>query len=254
MQTIFLSPHFDDVALSCGGLVWQKIQAGEQVSIWTILAGNPPPGPLSEFAQKLHTRWQTGGQAVSQRQEEDISSCGILGADYRHFSVPECIYRFTETQPLSGVKPATGRQHLYTEDTYLGPIHPEDEALIKMLVEKLQNEIPDQSLIISPLAIGGHVDHRLVRAVAERTNRQILYYADYPYCIKEPHKLEELENRGWKKITYQLPDEGLLTWQKAVAAHNSQISTFWEDLNSMAEAIKAYSQQIGGSILWSKAS
>lgn len=83
MQTIYLSPHLDDVALSCGGLVWQEAQAGEQVAIWTICAGGIPPGPLSDFAKKLHKRWQTGRNAVKHRRQEDIASCSILDAGFR---------------------------------------------------------------------------------------------------------------------------------------------------------------------------
>jgi LmbE family N-acetylglucosaminyl deacetylase len=244
MQTICLSPHFDDVALSCGGLVWQKAQAGEQVSIWTICAGEIPPGPLSDFAAKLHDRWQTGRQAVEQRRQEDIASCHILGAEPIHLTIPDCIYRYREGESPSG------RQHLYSEETFLGPIHPAEEELIERLAKKLSKEVPDQSLLISPLAIGGHVDHRLARKAAEQSGRELLYYADYPYCLKEPHGLDELEKAGWSKMVYKLPPSSLQAWQQGIAAHPSQISTFWDDLADMSKAIEAYYQQSGGCILW----
>jgi len=53
MNWIYISPHLDDVAFSSGGLVWEQSNAGEQVGIWTIFAGDPPVGPLSDFAEKL---------------------------------------------------------------------------------------------------------------------------------------------------------------------------------------------------------
>jgi hypothetical protein len=65
MEWIYLSPHFDDVAFSCGGLVWEQTELGDEVSIWTICAGEPPPGPVSKYAQSLHDRWKTGPSAVS---------------------------------------------------------------------------------------------------------------------------------------------------------------------------------------------
>ena len=48
---IYLSPHFDDAVLSCGWLIWQQAQAGQRVEIWTVCAGEIPPGPLTPFAQ-----------------------------------------------------------------------------------------------------------------------------------------------------------------------------------------------------------
>ncbi len=250
MQTIYLSAHLDDVALSCGGLVWQDVQAGEQVNIWTICAGNIPPGPLSDFALKLHKRWQTGRKAVKHRRQEDIASCGILGAGYRHFSIPDCIYRFTETEPEPGKQAAPNRIHLYDEDTFLGPIHPAEEQLIDKLVKKLNKALPDQVRLISPLAIGGHVDHRLVRKVAEKSGRELLYFADYPYCVKEKQSLNDLEEAGWAKQVHPISSEALHAWQESIAAHASQISTFWSDLDEMAEAIEDFHQHFGGGVLW----
>jgi hypothetical protein len=69
---IYLSPHLDDVTLSCGGLVWEQVQAGEQVEIWTICAGDPPPGALSPYAEELHHRWGYGIEAIAERRIEDI--------------------------------------------------------------------------------------------------------------------------------------------------------------------------------------
>jgi len=38
---IFLSTHFDDVALSAGGMVWELTAGVTGVEIWTIAAGEP---------------------------------------------------------------------------------------------------------------------------------------------------------------------------------------------------------------------
>ena len=93
MSIIYLSPHLDDVALSCGGLIWEQTQSGDSVEIWTICAGDPPQDRLSPFAEELHQRWRVGHNAVDIRREEDIHSCRLLGAKYRHFEVPDAIYR-----------------------------------------------------------------------------------------------------------------------------------------------------------------
>jgi LmbE family N-acetylglucosaminyl deacetylase len=73
MDWIYLSPHLDDVVLSCGGLVWEQARQGERVEIWTICAGDPPPIPLSSFAASLHERWQTNNKRQSSAAEDKLA-------------------------------------------------------------------------------------------------------------------------------------------------------------------------------------
>ena len=93
MNRIYLSPHFDDVAFSCGGLIWEQIRSGENVSIWTICSGEPPAEPISRYAESLHERWETGPDAVAVRRVEDINSNRLMGASSLNFSIPDAIYR-----------------------------------------------------------------------------------------------------------------------------------------------------------------
>ena len=80
---VFLSPHFDDVVLSAGGLVWELAQSRERVEVWTICAGDPPSGkPLSDYAQMLHMFWELGEQGVPYaRSLEDAACCAVLGGN-----------------------------------------------------------------------------------------------------------------------------------------------------------------------------
>jgi len=39
MRWIYLSPHFDDAVLSCGGLIFDQTCGGTAVEIWTVFAG-----------------------------------------------------------------------------------------------------------------------------------------------------------------------------------------------------------------------
>jgi LmbE family N-acetylglucosaminyl deacetylase len=234
MEWIYLSPHFDDVALSVGGLLWEQSRTGERVSVWTICGGEPPSGDYSPFAASLHTRWQTGAEAIQARRVEDIKACQRLGARYMHFDIPDCIYRRS---------PKTG-DHLYASEEALWiPVHPDEEELIGQLAEQMQSKIPPGANIVCPLTLGDHVDHRLTRAAAERLGTPLWFYADYPYLL-EADNLKALEKR--QSMITSISPQGLLAWQEAVATHGSQISTFWENLDEMRAAIKAYSQKMGG--------
>ncbi len=238
---VYLSPHFDDVALSCGGLVWEQAQAGRRIQVWTICGGEPPARPYSNFAASLHSRWQTGEQAVRRRKEEDIRSCRSMEAAYRHFPLADCIYR-----PADESIP-----HYYdSEEAIFGEIHPAEEELVISLGELLRKETAAGVQVVCPLKLGGHVDHRLTRAACERSGVKVLYYADYPYVLTEGPFLEQLQRKGWERLVFPLSEAGMAAWYEAVAAHASQISTFWPDLESMRRDIRAYGDQEKGAVLW----
>lgn len=240
MEWIFLSPHLDDVALSCGGLVWELAHSGDSVAVWTIFAGDPPPGSLSPYAGSLHTRWAMEVDAVATRREEDGRSCQILGASPRYFSFLDAIYRRS---------PADGNA-LYTSDEALfGELNPMEADLIESLRLDLSALLPLEAELCCPLTIGGHVDHRLVRMAAERLDRRLWYYADFPYVVISANELSEF-TREMSPRLFPVSKEGLAAWEASVAAHASQISTFWQDEAEMRTALKRYCSQEGGVRLW----
>ena len=237
MHWIYLSPHLDDAALSAGGLIWEQSQAGESVSIWTLFAGDPAPGALSPFAESLHTRWGVGREAIAARRAEDHRACRILGARPYHFAIPDCIYRTSDQT----------HRHLYaSEESLFGEVHPDEKILIQKIGQMLGDKIPPDVQVVCPFALGGHVDHRLTRAAAQRLDRPLAYYADYPYL---------LENPGWdpgqfSSTLHPVSAEGVAAWQNAVAEHHSQISTFWQNTDEMRVEIQAYAREMGGVKLW----
>jgi LmbE family N-acetylglucosaminyl deacetylase len=240
---IYLSPHFDDVALSCGGLIWEQIRTGEEVSIWTICGGEPPPGEISPFAQSLHSRWEANQNAPEQRKLEDIHSCLRLGAKYRHFTLPDCIYR---RDPLSG-------EFMYpSEQSLNGPLHPGDGKVARDLYEKIRRNIPRNLTLVSPLALGNHVDHQLTRMASEMLKQNCSYYADFPYVLRSQSPVEQLRREGWRSQIYPISDEGLIAWQDSISTHSSQISTFWRNEAEMRQAVGEYLFKNGGIGLWNR--
>ncbi|MCI5130982.1 MAG: hypothetical protein D3904_05525 [Candidatus Electrothrix sp. EH2] len=53
---IYLSPHYDDAALSCGGSIHKQATQQEPVAVIIIFAGTPalPNSALSKPAQAVH--------------------------------------------------------------------------------------------------------------------------------------------------------------------------------------------------------
>jgi len=243
MTWVYLSPHFDDVALSCGGLVWEQAQSGVLVSIWTVCAGELPPGKLSPFAQQLHARWGAGQNAPGVRRREDVNSCRRLGASYQYFTIPDCIYR---------CHPQTGEFMYASEKSLNGSLHPGDASIVHDLRKELQRTLTPDTTVVCPLALGAHVDHQLTRQAVEEMKWKLCYYADFPYALGGNTLVEQMDGAGWDCQTFPISPEGLTAWQDSISAHSSQISTFWSSELEMRRAVSDYLQAYGGVRLWSK--
>jgi LmbE family N-acetylglucosaminyl deacetylase len=237
---IYLSPHLDDAALSCGGLIWEQAQSGLGVSIWNICAGFIPSRPLSPFAQELHARWQTGPEAVHARRDEDLLASARLGAKPVYLDIPDCIYRFRSLPD--------GEQPLIQGETDLQDAEPE-ENLVEHLAQVLRETLPPSARVVCPMALGRHVDHRLARAAAERSGLPLFYYADYPYVLRSALVLSQMELGVWKRTPAPVSEPALTAWLEAVANYSSQISTFWSGSEEMKLAVKNYWAG-GGGRLW----
>ncbi|MFN8441670.1 MAG: PIG-L family deacetylase [Caldilineaceae bacterium] len=240
---IYLSPHLDDAALSCGGQIAKQTTAAKSVLIVTITAGDPPSGAESHYIAELHSRWELEQDAVAARRAEDIAACQILGADWLHWDVPDCIYRF---------HPQT-RAPLYQSDPDIfGDVHAAEAGLVQKLAERLRN-LPPAQQIFAPLTLGHHVDHLLTRAAAEAVwGKQLAYYEDYPYAQKEG-ALEAVigkEASSWFAEVVALSEADLQQKINAIAAFKSQLSTFWKGREELERQVIGFAQQRGGEKVW----
>lgn len=241
MNWIFLSPHLDDVVLSCGGLIAELVNSGHKAAVWTICAGDPPAAPLSPLALELHQRWGFGTDAVERRREEDRRSCEWLGAAVKHFDIPDCIYRLN-TQ--------TGEPLIPTNDDLFQPLPPVEFPLADSIRLRLKSMLPQDVQLVSPMALGNHIDHHLTRRAAEGLGIPLLYYPDYPYSVDAPFENGGKPPMELENFVQMVSHEGFIRWVEAIGLHTSQISTFWGTLEEMEKAIRAYWRAGGGSTLW----
>lgn len=240
---IYLSPHFDDAALSCGGQIYSWTKIGKSVLIVTIMAGHPPGSSLSDFVQSLHERWQLNADTVARRSAEDIAACRILGADHMHLEIPDCIYR---------VHPRTG-DHLYAlREEIFGAIHPAERGLVEEVKRRIR-DLPKFDQLVAPLTVGNHVDHQVTRAAAERVlNDGIRYYEDYPYA-REAGALDAVvgsNSTTWLPESIPLNGEDLRVKIDSIAAYVSQMSSFFADHEDLVDQVNEYSQEVGGERIW----
>jgi LmbE family N-acetylglucosaminyl deacetylase len=242
---VFLSPHLDDVALSCGGWAHQQARAGVPVVVITLCAGAPPPGEPSPFAQSLHARWQVPAeQAIAIRRAEDQAALRELGATAIHLDVPDCIYRLS---------PGSGKPRYPSEESLWGELHPEEAALAERCAEALRGWLSrwPAPRWHAPLGLGWHVDHQLARRAAELAWPVEAYYEEYPYADREANlspnsKVTGDETCGLEPEILPLTSLDLEAKGRAVAAYASQLSTFWPSRAAMEASLASYAARIGG--------
>ena len=242
---IYLSPHLDDAALSCGGQIAKYSGEERSVLIVTITAGDPPTGAESHYIQELHSRWELEQDAVAARRAEDIAACQILGADWLHWAVPDCIYRFD---------PQTGQPLYQSDPDIFGDVQPAETYLVQSLMEEMRN-LPPAEAVIAPLTVGHHVDHLLTRTAAEAVwGNRLSYYEDYPYAQKNGavEAVIKKEVSEWFAETIAFSESDLQQKINAISAFKSQLSTFWKSREELERQVAGFAQQRGGENLATK--
>ena len=255
---IYLSPHYDDAALSCGGAIWQQVQAGERVLVITICAAIPDPAqPLSPFAQSLHHAWGDFSEMVAVRRAEDEAAMRVLGVDYLYLDITDCIYRGN---------PDTKEWYYQGLNGIFGEIHPADLILASEIASTITGQVTinAKSLIYSPLTVGHHVDHQLTFTAArelQRRGKSVIFYEDYPYTdphypfqatkSRQPraHRLEGTltakPNINWSSSLRFLDEAALTAKVASIEAYASQMEMLFEGPQAMAERVRAYTTAVG---------
>ncbi len=239
MRWVYLAPHLDDAVLSCGGLIYEQAKQGTPVAVWTLMSGYPWNRRLSDFAAGIHAEWGTGGawRTVFIRRQEDRRAARLLGAQVQHFHFLDMIYRRSKTGEV-----------LYPKDVFVER-HPADRDLPERLAATLRSALRLDDVIVCPLAIGGHLDHVLVREAVEKLRRPLWYYADVPYVLQHPQALTPA-TRGLVSILFPIFQAGLQAWISGVLAYASQISSLFGDSEKAQEAIRSYWAVETGLRLW----
>lgn len=239
MRWIYLSTHLDDAVFSAGGLIYEQVQAGIPVEIWTLMCGYPsePDENLSPFAQLLHRLWgaSSAAEASRIRRAEDERAAFILGAGVRHFDFLDCIYRW-----------GANGEWLYSE--VFVPPDPADAEIPSEVAAAIRPHLQPEDVMVCQLALGSHVDHVLVRQGAELLGRPLHYYVDVPYIFYRPGELQP-KSLEMRESLHIFSETSLERWKDAALEYKSQIPTLREafDTNEkVRDSLHAYWAERGG--------
>lgn len=237
---LFLAPHFDDVALSCGGEVARAVAAGSSAAIVTIFAAAPPPEmPLTPYARWHLAAWGAASvaEAFAARRGEDEAAATTLGAS---------------PVMLPFVDGAFREDRYRSWDELRTRLAPADAALPAAVADTLiaRDLIGPGTLVTGPLAIGRHVDHQAVwaamRLLAARGVR-VRGYEDYPYAADAAEyrtRMAAPDLAGAMAETVDI-SRWLEAKVRAIGCYTSQLPSLFPDV-PMPEAVRSYGSLVAG--------
>lgn len=239
-SALFVAPHFDDVALSCGGMVALVAASGIQTHVLTLFGGEPA-GPLTPFARQQH-RWRGLDDAavVRLRREEELAAAAVLGAQASWLEVPDAIYR---------------EARYNTDEELFGPLHPDDAPLLERLcleTERLLATMPAPVTVFVPLALGNHVDHQLANRLGHRLAARgyiVWGYEDLPYAATQAGRqtLASLRVRTTQPPWIVFLTEELFRRRlRAVEAYRSQLAFVFREFGDVEATLRRYALEVGG--------
>lgn len=167
---LLVSPHADDLALSCG-----QLMAGRPDCVAVTVFAGVPERPRQLTTYDKDCGFRNAAQAVTSRRYEDIKAMGLLGATAVHLDFPDS---------------------QYGEDV-------EEAAITADLLDQTYRE--NLTTIVGPLGLA-HPDHHTVRrafqaVLAARPDLQGWVYEDLPARVWWPEQVPDALD-WWRGMGY----------------------------------------------------
>lgn len=169
---LFISPHLDDVAFSCGGTLAKVLRAGRTAVVCTIFTASV--GEPRGFALRCQTDKGIAPEIdyMALRRAEDSEFAHVIGgAELRHLGFREAPHRGYDSAAELFAGERTG-------DDVWGEIA---DGLKRLACEV------NPRIVFAPQGLGNHVDHlQTIRAVlAAGVPAPVVWYRDTPYAIRD---------------------------------------------------------------------
>lgn len=241
---LYVSPHLDDVVLSCGGRLAAGRREGRSAVVASVFAAPTPRKLVTPFARSYHEMMRIGYDPFLRRRE-DCEALRLLGAQLVHLEYLDCIYR---THP-DGLPLVTQEPDIFGFDDI------EEQELVQSVTKDLHELMirADARRVFLPLALGWHRDHVLTRCAAERALQRvgqgirILYFEDVPYVLEAPGDLVDA-TRGMSRETFSLTEAELDVRLEAISRYGSQQDILWHDGNGLLPAIREHARRVGDGV------
>lgn len=244
VHALFLSPHLDDVALSCAGLIRDHEARGERTLVVTVFAGAPPADlPLRPMHRDLPGGPTTAGELHAlweRRVAEDVAAMALLGAEGLHHDATDAVFR-PHTEGWRDVWRAPARR-------------------VRALAEALAPAIAGvwrargTPRVYAPLGVGGHVDHEvcfeLARGLAAG-GADVAHYEDLPYALRDGLLDARLADLGPVMTSHVVDTRPHLPAHVAAArCYASQLAGMLGDADRVGPLLERVVAARGGDRIW----
>lgn len=179
MKHIYVSPHSDDVALSCGGQILANHNRAVDTLILNIFTSDAVPGEAANDDARFRDAIR------ADRTSEDRRAWASVGVEAEYAALPEAVLRGAFPFPPGGNA---------------------DPSLVGRIADVLASRFTTErdAIVYVPAGIGGHIDHIACRQAAfrlldERVVDRIRLYEDVPYAW-----LRFIRNRHYRALLREL--------------------------------------------------
>ncbi len=231
---LFISPHLDDVAFSCGGLAALLSDAGWHTILATVFTRTVLPAEGFALACQLDKGLAADVDYMALRRQEDLRAAALLGFTALHWlNFPEAPHRGYSSAPalFGATAEADDIAHVVTE------------AL------RLLDTAKQPGLVLAPQGLGAHVDHQIVVQAATQVfpPDRLAFYRDTPYAMRNPDARPVAGVPA--KPESVIPIAGALERKtSASVAYTSQIGFQFGGTAALAQALRTFALQEGGGV------
>jgi LmbE family N-acetylglucosaminyl deacetylase len=216
-DNIYLSPHPDDAALSCGGTIVSRNNEGKRQLVVTLCTAIP------DCVQQM---W-------SIRLIEEKHGMDTLGTD--------CL--------MGNILDAPFRHNSYKGDSLFELPQSDDTMLNEtmFILDRLAQQNRN-ALLHAPLGVGNHVDHVNAFNAAQKSwpQEKLLFYEDIPYTVHDPDAIEKRIVAIGKKMDLETVDisDSFDKKMDAVSKYRSQVCFLFDTNNIALTVLKTEAQRV----------
>lgn len=210
----FISPHLDDAILSAGALIYE-LKDTSKVAIISVFtkASNKNNKASLEFTRSC--QYRDARELFSSRRRDDKILCQFLKIGCYHLGFVDALWRenFNSLKQVFRKRLNNNKNEQNLE-----------KAIIKKLKKIIKNK--EKSLIFSPLALGNHIDHIIVKRICEKNFADVIFWEDYPYNLKKQVSKDFIKKNKFSFFEFK---KNLFIKEKLISFYKSQISLLFGD-------------------------
>lgn len=188
---VIFSPHLDDAILSMGDLIFHLDELEKPIDVINVFSkGSFVSTPLTRRLLN-QAGYLTSEDYFLKRKEEDRRALKIFSNAFpTYLDFPDAPWRQDR------------RKNILYQETAITCAHSKD-YVIDELEYKLRKIAPiiSDALIFSPIAQGGHADHQIVRNIVTKVFKNVIYFSDFPYALKNNTDEDFIKKHNLKSVT-----------------------------------------------------